>query len=231
VRFGVGRAGADQDVQQGDLPSADRIAEGDLRDPALQDRVDAGGAHREALGDLPPGRLPAQVLRQAGPRAQDGAHLTALLLGDEHGSGLARQGPQDGPPDPEDGAGGETRAAGRVEAARRLEETEVSLAQQIFERQSVVPIGQRNLDDEPQVRLHQIVIRRLVPCPDPKRQGPLVLLQETGVALESGQIARAAPGISVETLDHPCPPFTARPAPRRVGAMLPGARDASVPGR
>src|SRR5690606_29804039 len=134
--------------------------------------------HVELLGELLDGRLAAVLLLEARARLAHLRERADAVLREADGAGLVRERLQDGLPDPPDGVRDELEAARLVEAARRLHEAVVPLADEVGEAEPLALVLLRHRDDEPEVGADELVQRLLIPLLDPLRELHFLLRSE-----------------------------------------------------
>src|SRR2546425_751763 len=177
--FGVGQVLSDEaldqravavGIERGVEPNVPRVERGE-RLHHLERQL--GG-----VGDLLGRGLAAQRLPQVLGRANDARQVRRPVERHAHGAPLARQRGEDRLPDPPDGVGDELHALIGVELARRREQPDVALADQVREREAAVLVLLGHGDDEAQVALDELLHRFLVAGADLAGERDLLLLRE-----------------------------------------------------
>jgi hypothetical protein len=164
--------------------------------PDTQDmghRIDGFLGNRVVV-ELAAGRLePAQVEEKL---------LLSRGRPETHDRGVVEHIPLDRGTNPPDRVGREAIATLGIELSCRLDEADVSLGDQVGQRQAVAasPLGE--LDDEPQVTADQAIERRLVARALPAlREVALLLGREHRVGADLAQVTTEA-GYRIEVRDH-----------------------------
>jgi hypothetical protein len=172
------------------------VLEAELAEAKLERPVDPGLAAGEPLGDLLAPRAASQGLAQRLLDVSDLPHLLAMVRRHLHHGPVLAQGLHDRLPDPPDGEGDELRAPSGIVAAGRLDQAEVSLAQEILEGHAHVTVLLRDPDHEAEVGLHQpvqVVSSALPDAPgQPRLLGPA---EDGGPANVREVVSQAGAGI------------------------------------
>ena len=130
----------------------------------------SSGGQIEVARDLDRVRLPSEL----GSELALGADDLVQLLDDVHGHAdrprLVRQRARDRLPDPPRGVGRELESLAVVELLRGADEPDRPLLDQIQEGQALIAVALGDRDDEPEVRLHHLLLRPVVAALDPLGQ-------------------------------------------------------------
>ena len=128
----------------------------------LEQLLDALGREARLVGDLVGGRVAVELLREDAAAAHDAAHL----LGDVHGQAdrpaLLGERPGDRLADPPRRVRRELEAHRVVELLDRADQAEVALLDQVEQRHAGLRVVARDRHHEPEVRLDQLALGRLV---------------------------------------------------------------------
>ena len=132
--------------------------------------MDLLGRHGGLVRDLLDRRLPAELRPQRPLGPVDLLHALDDVDGHADRSRLVGQGARDGLPDPPGRVRRELEAAPPVELLDRADQAQRALLDEIEEGEALVAVVLRDRDDQTEIRLDHLGLRRGVPALDPLRE-------------------------------------------------------------
>src|SRR5262245_1040301 len=157
---------------------ADRLLERDRELRHAQDLAHLLGVDLELLRDLLRQGLAPEPLDELPLDVDDLVELLDHVHRDPDRARLVRDRARDRLPDPPGRVGRELEASAVVELLDRADEAERAFLDEIEERQPAPEIALRDRDDEPEVRLDHVLLRRDVAALDELRERDLLVRGE-----------------------------------------------------